>query len=695
MNVLKRFILLTFSFVFSTFSWANNSTIGDSLSKVLNLMDTRAVLVYANKIAAEDHDLALFAYDVAIKKAISEDLPLLLISGYRDKGIFWENLEKLDSADIYYLKSLKQAENNDKDEEIRNLLNDLAIVARKDGRYKMAKEYHFQALENATKNHDNELVEFSWHGLGYLYEMVGDHEQSLKYYRQSFETAEKRKHQNGMMVTLGNLAEVFAASGKKEESLIHIKHGLQLAEISRDTEQLAQLNFIYGDILEQFDQICEAEGHFITSIYWSKILKDKGSEAEAYLRLGNLANREHNQPQALESFKKTLLYKNLISPQTRSEASLNLGQIALAMGDFSKAIQYFQSSHNIAKEFKLPNAEIKSSVALHEWYFQQRMPEKSLFYLERSQFLRDSISEVLRAQGSAELGFRYDLEKNKRNLEALEIKDSRLRALLVFIFGLIGACALMYMIWLRKKSNFILTSKNDAIRDQNMRLEESNKLLHQFTYAVAHDLKEPLRSISSFITLLERRHGSHFTGAGIEYMGFVQSGVKRMNALIGDLLAFSNISSQRAGEDFVDSKEILQLVLKQMKGTIDITNSEIIIQNNLPKIKMNSTHLGFIFQNLIQNAIKFNDSINPVIKINASFQSDKILFSVEDNGIGIDQAYSNKIFDLFNQLHKNKSYEGTGIGLTVCKNIVDKYNGQIWFESVQVKGTRFWVSLPV
>jgi light-regulated signal transduction histidine kinase (bacteriophytochrome) len=105
--------------------------------------------------------------------------------------------------------------------------------------------------------------------------------------------------------------------------------------------------------------------------------------------------------------------------------------------------------------------------------------------------------------------------------------------------------------------------------------------------------------------------------------------------------------------------------------------------------------LGFIFQNLIQNAIKFNDSDTPIVKINASFQSDKILFSVEDNGIGIDQVYSNKIFDLFNQLHKNKSYEGTGIGLTVCKNIVDKYNGRIWFESVQVKGTRFWVSLPV
>jgi signal transduction histidine kinase len=695
MNVLKGLSLLIFSIFFSTFSWANGTTIGDSLRQVLNLLDTRATLVYANKIAAEDHDLALFAYDIAIHKAIMENQPLLLISGYRDKGIFWEDLEKLDSADMYYLKALKQAESSKKDTEIRNLLNDLAIVARKSGRYKMAKEYHFQALENATKNKDNELVEFSWHGLGYLYEMVGDHEQALKYYQQSYDTAEKRKHKNGMMVTLGNLSEVFASDGKKEESLIHIIHGLQLAEINRDTEQLAQLNFIYGDILQQFGQNCEAEDFFLTSIHWSKILKDKSSEAEAFLRLGNLAKQENNLPQAIEFFKKTLLFENLISPQTRSEASLNLGQIALADGNFSKAIHYFKISHNIAKEYKLPNVEIKSSIALHEWYLHQKQPEISLSHLERSQFLRDSISEVLRAQGSAELGFRYDLEKNKRNLEALEIKDSRLRALLVLIFGLVSACALVYMIWLRKKSHLLLTSKNDAIRDQNLRLEESNKLLHQFTYAVAHDLKEPLRSISSFITLLERRHGSHFTGSGIEYMGFVQSGVKRMNALICDLLAFSNISSQRAGQDLVDSKEILQSTLKQMKGVIDSKNTEIIVQNELPKVKINATHLGFIFQNLIQNAIKFNDSDTPVVKINACLQSNKILFSVEDNGIGIDQVYSNKIFDLFNQLHKNKSYEGTGIGLTICKNIVDKYNGQIWFESAQVKGTRFWVSLPI
>jgi signal transduction histidine kinase len=695
MNALKCAILLIFSIFISTNSWANGAIIGDSLRQVLNQLDTRAVLVFANKTAAEDHDLALYAYDIAIQKAVLENQPLLLISSYRDKGIFWEDLGSLDSADIFYQKALKQAEKCQNEVEIRNLFNDLAIVARKDGRYNMAKEYHLQALEKATQNKDEELVEFSWHGLGYLYEMVGDNEQSLKYYRKSFEAAEKRGHQNGMVVTLGNLAEVFAASEKTNEAIIHIKHGLELATINRDSEQLAQSNFIYGDILEQAGQFCTAEEHFLTSIEWSNALHDKISVSEAYIRLGNLAEREHNFPHAIECYNIALQYESLIPPNLMGEACLNLGRIALQTHDFDKANRYFQQSHKIAQDHKLPDLEMKTSLALHDWCFAQKMTEKSLFYLERSQFIRDSTAQVLRAQGSAELSFRYDLEKNKRNLEALEIKDNRIRTLLVLLIGLIGACAMTYMIWMRKKANKILRSKNDSIRDQNQRLEESNKLLHQFTYAVAHDLKEPLRSISSFITLLERRHGSHFTGDGIEYMRFVQTGVKRMNALIGDLLAFSNISSQRAGAELVNSSEVLQNVISQLKNTIEEKNGSVICQNDLPKVKINANHLGFLFQNLIQNALKFNDSERPTVKVNASLQGDKILFSIEDNGIGIEQVYSDKIFDLFNQLHKNKSYTGTGIGLTVCKNIVDKYNGRIWFESAAEKGTRFWVSLPI
>jgi signal transduction histidine kinase len=695
MNALKYTLLLISFLFFSTFSWAKGTTIGDSLRQVLNQLDTRAVLVYANKIATEDHDLALYAFNFAIQKATFENQPLLLISGLRDKGIFWENLGSLDSADNYYSKALKQAEKCKNEVEIRNILNDLAIVARKDGRYKIAKEYHLQALEKAVDGKDEELVEYSWHGLGYLYEMVGDYEQSLKYYKESFNAGQKRGHQNGMMVTLGNLAEVFAANGKKQEALIHVKHGLELANNNHDTAQLAQLNFIYGDILDQFGQPCEAADFFQAAIFWNILLKDKVGESEAYLRLGNLAAQEQNHPQAIEFYNKALKNEHLIPPHLKGEACLNLGKVAMRNNEMETALHYFQEGHRIAKEHQLSSIEMNTSKALYEWYFAQKIPEKSLFFLERSQLIRDSTAEVLRAQGSAELGFRYDLEKNKRNLEALEIKDNRLRALLVLIFGFIGACALTYMIWLRRKTNLMLTSKNDSIRDQNQRLEESNKLLHQFTYAVAHDLKEPLRSISSFITLLERRHGAHFTGDGIEYMRFVQSGVKRMNALIGDLLAFSNISSQRAGSDLVNSDEVLQNIISQLKGTIEEKNGEVIFQNSLPKVKINANHLGFLFQNLLQNALKFNDSEKPIVKINASLQGENILFSVEDNGIGIDQVYSDKIFDLFNQLHKNKSYTGTGIGLTVCKNIVDKYNGRIWFESAGNKGTRFWVSLPV
>lgn len=669
-----------------------NHELPDSLRTRLQAADGREVLVFANNIANEDLDAAIFAFDLAHEKARRANDAALIFAVLRDEGIFLEDQNRLDSAATLFQRAFQVAENHGLAPEARTALNDLAIVSRKLERYKAARDFHSDALARAQKSGDEELVEYSWHGLGFLYEIVGDYEQALQFYRQSYRAAEKRGHQNGMMVTLGNLAEMFASTKQEREAIQHAAQGLALALTARDTEQIAQLHFIQADVLDQFGRSAEAAPLFEQCAAWGQLARDWAIEAEARLRLGRFAEKTGQLDLARQHYQASLVRADFLPPNLVAEAYLHLGNLA---NDATDASVFLQKSRAIAFQNHLPEQEIAAARALFEWHSARQKPVLALPFLERANFLRDSLSDILREKSGSKLDFRYDVEKKARDLEAMKIRASRTRTAGVVLAGFLAVGALIYLIRMRYRTNTELHRKNEAIRSQNTRLEESNRFLTQFTYAVAHDLKEPLRSISSFITLLERQFGSHFEGAGLGYMQFVQQGVKRMHALINDLLAFSNISSQRPGTKSVDPKQVLDSVTNTLSKEIHERKGRVEYPAELPHVRMEPSHLGYVFQNIIHNGLKFNDKDEPNVRIQAREENGHVLFSLEDNGIGIDREHGKKVFELFQQLHKNKPYGGTGVGLTVVKNIVDKYNGYIWFEPAgEQGGTRFWVGLP-
>lgn len=689
-----RFLVLLFAVAMPGGSrlWANYE-LPDSLRVRLQATAGREVLVFANNIANEDLDAAMFAFGLAHEKAKQANDAALLFAVLRDEGIFWEDQNRLDSAAILFQKAFQVAESQGLAPESRTALNDLAIVSRKLERYRAARDYHSDALARAQKSGDEELVEFSWHGLGFLYEIVGDHAQALQFYRQSYRVAEKRGHQNGMMVTLGNLAEMFASTGQEREALEHAEKGLALALTARDTEQIAQLYFIQADVFEQFGRTAEAMPLFEKCVAWSQLARDWDTEAEAQLRLGQISEKNGDLTSARTHYQACLLRTEFLTANFVADAYLHLGELAKEAPEGSV---FFKRSLAIARENHLPEHEIAATRALSSWYSRHGQAALALPMLERANALQDSLSAVLREKSSGKLAFRYDLEKNARDLEAMEIRANRMRMAWVLLAGLLAVGALAYLVRMRYKTNTELRQRNEAINAQNTRLEESNRYLTQFTYAVAHDLKEPLRGISSFTALLERRFGGQFEGDGLGYMQFVQQGVKRMHALINDLLAFSHISSQRPGSKRVDSKQVLDSVLSTLNKEIRERRGHVEYPDALPPVKMEPSHLGHIFQNIIHNGLKFNDNAEPHVSINAHVENGHVLFSIEDDGIGIEREHGKKVFELFQQLHKNKPYGGTGIGLTVVKNIVDKYNGYIWFEPASESGgTRFWVGLPM
>ena len=224
-------------------------------------------------------------------------------------------------------------------------------------------------------------------------------------------------------------------------------------------------------------------------------------------------------------------------------------------------------------------------------------------------------------------------------------------------------------------------------------LEQSNKELKEFAYVASHDLKEPLRMITSFLQLIELRYKDQLDQDANEFIGFAVEGSKRMDKMINDLLEYSRIGNQEREFEYLQSEKLLETVLMNLKSAIEDTNA-LITHDPLPLIFANEQMMIQLFQNLISNSIKYHGEKNPEIHISADNVNDEYIFAIKDNGIGIDQNHLKRIFTIFQRLHTREEYEGTGIGLAIVQKIVQKHHGKIWVESELGKGTTFYFTIP-
>ena len=200
--------------------------------------------------------------------------------------------------------------------------------------------------------------------------------------------------------------------------------------------------------------------------------------------------------------------------------------------------------------------------------------------------------------------------------------------------------------------------------------------------------------ISSYLQLLQRRYQGKLDEKADKYIYFAVDGAARMQVLINDLLEFSRVTTRAEEPEPTDSEFVLNQVLSNLDLYIK-ENKATVSHDSLPEVMADSTQLAQVFQNLIANGIKFHSEEAPKIHISAEKKANEWVFSVQDNGIGIDPQYSEKIFEVFKRLHKKEEYPGTGIGLAVCKKIVERHGGRIWVESELGKGSTFYFTLPI
>lgn len=221
----------------------------------------------------------------------------------------------------------------------------------------------------------------------------------------------------------------------------------------------------------------------------------------------------------------------------------------------------------------------------------------------------------------------------------------------------------------------------------------SNEELEQFAYVTSHDLQEPLRAVTSYLQLLEKRFGDRLESEGREYISFAVNGAKQMSHLIRDLLIYSRVGTRSLEPVAVDVGEILEIVRANLRASIEETGALVEVAP-MPVILADDDQLIRLFQNLVGNAIKYAaPSRKPEIRIDAEKTGGIWMFRVQDNGIGIEPQYAGKIFIIFQRLHTQSDFEGTGIGLAICKKIVERHGGSIWFESEPGQGSTFAFTL--
>jgi len=238
------------------------------------------------------------------------------------------------------------------------------------------------------------------------------------------------------------------------------------------------------------------------------------------------------------------------------------------------------------------------------------------------------------------------------------------------------------------------------IADEHLRaaaadLARSNAELEQFAYVASHDLQEPLRMVASYTQLLARRYAGKLDEDADEFIGFAVDGARRMQELINDLLTYSRVGTRPLQLETVDSNQLVDQVVTDLAAAISDSKAEV-TRDDLPTLRGDPTQLRQLFQNLIANGIKFHGPEEAArVHVSAVLEHAAWTFSVSDNGIGIEPQYQERIFALFQRLHTRADYPGTGIGLAICKKIVERHGGQIRVDSAPGRGTTFRFTLPV
>lgn len=682
MNRYTQILILTL--LFSPFLGKSNAV--DSLTKLLNIAiqnndysqqchfyfekGERAYQKHDFEYAIENLKKALSLSQQLEQKTKNCDISLLLAKSYQKQSAYHQAIEVcnqiIDIANIGQGKHLPAA------------YHELSKIHQTLGNNKRAYEYSLKALQIWEKQQDSIGVHRANYQLGMIFFYQGNYDLALQHYEIAKNSAFQLQHQKYAYNSLAAIGGTYSRLGHTEKAIEYNMAAYQMAKKMNYLLGLAYSTHNVGISHYQQQQYDTALVFLLESLELKRQLHDKWGQTASLGFIGNTYSQLQNLDKGFEYWKASLeLAKGIKARPRILEAYDGLANLNEKRGDFEQANLYWKA------------------------------------YID----LKDTIVNETTSQQLSETKTKYEIQKKETELIQKDLQFAKtFRYTVMVIFAL-----LLLLSWLlysknrqQLNANKVLIEKNQKIQEQNQKLAKANEMLSQafekinaqnqklensnqelqrFAFIASHDLKEPLRTIGSYANLVRRRYQNKLDEEANEFLVFITSGVSRMYHLLNDVLNFSRIEEKVDTVSTNHIQGILDIVQKNLAQQIYENNTVIEVLTPLPSVRADEHHLVQIFQNLISNAIKFSQT-TATIKIACKDIENAHLISVQDNGIGIHKAYQTKIFEMFQRLNRQDEYEGTGIGLAVCKKIIQQYHGEIWVESIEGQGSTFYFTFP-
>lgn len=647
-----------------------------------------------------------------------------------------------------YLKVVDAAKNGYYSEYI-DVLNKIAFAYKAIQDFKNALDYYNKLLEFFPDKLSQHEYAKTLNHIGDLYFRIGNLEKAQSYQTNSLTNFEEVKDSAGIRESIYELGLIAYDLQHFNEALILYKKALAIEVGNTRFAPILKFTTLcaIGSTYEKLHQYEKALYYNTQSLKLAKEIGYTFGVAFAHQSIGTTyLNTTKYDSASVNLFKAEAIFDTLGYAEGRATTLNYIGSLYEEMQLYRKAIQHFEKALFIANEIKHKQTQVNALKGLSQSHKYLGEFELAHHYLESSNTIRDSIINEESYKKMASMKAAYEIEAKNREIkiqEQLIKKEQQYKWYILIIAGFALLLSVLFLVYvyrnyrqtashantleekntkiasqnarleevneeLKEKSdriehqnevlakiNLELEEKSDQISSQNRKLEFVNQELQQYAYVASHDLKEPLRTIGSFSSILKTQYSHLLDERGIEYFNYITEGTKRMKQMLEDLLYYSQID--KIGEDLqvIESSDVIREVISSLDGTIKQSNGRVAVNfSAFPKLKVAKTHLSQLFQNLIANGLKFaKDHEPPVISVDCKRRDDHYVFSIKDNGMGMPPEAKERIFNMFTRLHKDKR-EGTGIGLATCKKIADLYHGKITVESEVNKGSTFFIHIP-
>ncbi len=489
------------------------------------------------------------------------------------------------------------------------------------------------------------------------------------YLNESAEISEKIDYTLGKTLALRNLGTLYYKRGNKDKAIALYQKGLALSVANDDHFNTGHINLLLGKAYHENQMYNEALSYYFEAVKHFKIRKEDQTTIDCYFQISELYFDTQKYEDAMQ-------YANLGKDLADTDAT------------FEHQVRYselmanaYEAKNNLPLAFKYQK-ELKS------W-------SDSLYNREKKQ----KVNELERKYQLQRIDVENQLLKEEKAKQSAVISEQKTRTIAFVIFSLL-ASALAFVLYRSIKASRNYSTKLEQVVQQrtldlkvaNNELKRSNEELESFAYIASHDLKEPLRNISTFSQLIKKELGEKTNTKLDSYIGIINGMTEQMNFLVTGILQYSKTANARDYKP-VDLNLICKNVQEYLKVQIDEKRAKITV-DRLPTIMANEAQIFQVFKNLIENGIKYTTCCQP--QIHVKYEEDKNLhaFSITDNGIGIDEKYLDQIFEMFNRLHNRSEFKGAGLGLSIVKKIVHGMGGDITVESMPGEGSVFKFTLP-